>query len=381
MKRKAGIWLIGWLLLICAALGLVAVKTVQVDPFFHFHKPNTAGYYYPLDNERSQNDGIVKHFDYTGLIAGTSMTENFKTSEAEELWGGVFVKVPFSGGTFREINDNIDMALRYNPKLKVVVRGLDMMKLTDDKDEIRLDLGEYPTYLYDDNAFNDVRYIFNRDVVFSRVYTMTKENGEPGFTPGITSFDRYANWMGRYTFGKDTLFPDGVGDFRPGEPVHLTEAQAEQTRENILQNVVATAREHPDVTFYYFIPPYSAQWWMEQLKAGTVYKQVEAERIAIEEILPCENIRLYSFNCLYELTTDLNHYKDHLHYGDWVNSMMLRWMHEDLYRLTTDNYEDYLEEELRFYTTYDYMQLNEQPDYEDDSRAAMLLDLPQPSGK
>ena len=43
--------------------------------------------------------------------------------------------------------------------------------------------------------------------------------------------------------------------------------------------------------------------------------------------------------------------------------------------------EDYLEEELGFYTTYDYMQLNEQPDYEDDSRAAMLLDLPQPSGK
>ena len=88
MKCKHVLWLIGYLLLVFVALGLVASKTIHVDPFFHFHKPYISEYFYPLNNQRSQNNGIVKHFDYTGLITGTSMTENFKTSEAESLWGG-----------------------------------------------------------------------------------------------------------------------------------------------------------------------------------------------------------------------------------------------------------------------------------------------------
>ena len=129
-------------------------------------KYTTNEYFYILKNQRSQNNGIIKWFDYTGLITGTSMTENFKTSEAEALWGGTFIKVPFSGGSNKEINDNIEVALRYNPNLSIVIRGLDLTRFMDEKDAMRTDLGKYPTYLYDDDIFNDVQYVFNRDVFF-----------------------------------------------------------------------------------------------------------------------------------------------------------------------------------------------------------------------
>ena len=374
MRRRPMLWLAGYFLLVFVALGLIATKTIYVDPFFHYHKPRTNEYFYILKNQRSQNNGIIKWFDYTGLITGTSMTENFKTSEAEALWGGTFIKVPFSGGSNKEINDNIEVALRYNPNLSIVIRGLDLTRFMDEKDAMRTDLGKYPTYLYDDDIFNDVQYVFNRDVFFSRVYPMIKAKNDPDFAAGITTFDQYSNWMSKYQFGKNTLFPDGITAEEVWEPIHITEAEAKTTRENIEQNIVSLAYKYPNVVFNCFISPYSAQWWKESLENGTIYRQIEAAEIAAEEMLRCPNIHLFSINNRFDLTTDLNNYKDSIHYGEWINSLMLRYMHDDQYLLTTENYKEHFDEILQFYTTYDYTQMNDQPDYEDDYYAASLLE-------
>ena len=125
---------------------------IIVDPFFHYHKP-LKNLFYPINNQRSQNDGIIKHFDYDALITGTSMSENFKVSEANKIFNANFIKVPFSSGSYKEINNNIETALRYNKKLKLIIRALDCDRYCDDKDRMREDLGEYPTYLYDMNFF------------------------------------------------------------------------------------------------------------------------------------------------------------------------------------------------------------------------------------
>ena len=50
--------------------------------------------------------------------------------------------------------------------------------------------------------------------------------------------------------------------------------------------------------FYYFFTPYSAAWWQSLLDAGILKKQIQAEKIVIEEILKYNNIKLYSFNCV-----------------------------------------------------------------------------------
>ena len=373
MKRKAVFWTVGWLALVLALLIPVAALVVRVDPFFHYHKPDTDAYYYKLDNQRSQNDGIIRHFDYTGMIIGTSLTENFKTTEAEALFGGTFIKVPFSGSTFRESNENIEKALRSNPDLRIVIRSVEPARLMKDKDVMRDDMGEYPSYLYDDNLLNDVEYVFNRDVAFERIYPMTKENDGADFVPGITSFDRYSSWLGQYRYGKNAVFPDGIRMEKSGKIYPFNSTYEQMTRENVLQNLTAVADAYPDVTFYYFFPPYSAQFWIETVEIGTLERLVASEKLAIEEMLRHPNIRLYSFNGLFDLTMDLNNYKDKLHYGAWVNTLILRYMQEDKCRLTQENYEQYLADELAFYGSYDYLQLNEQEDYENDMVAALLL--------
>ena len=374
MKRKAILWILGFSALVIAALVFTACRTVYVDPFFHYHEPRTDEYFYMLDNQRSQNDGIVQHFSYQGMITGTSMTENFQMSDFGRYWDYSFIKIPLEGATFRETGDIIRTALQKNEDLRIVIRGLDMTRFGDGKDDIRTDLGDYPTYLYDDDPFNDVNYVFNRDVVFSRVYPMTRDGKNPDAPRGVTSFDEYSNWMaGGYAFGKNALYPDGVTVKEPVQSNGQPGFDPEMLRESIRQNVTALAEEYPNVQFYCFFPPYSAKWWQEELESGRLDRQIETERIVIEELLRYRNIWVYSFNNMTNITTDLNNYKDATHYGDWINSLMVRYMYEDRGLLTAENYKTYLEEEKEFYSTFDYAGLNDQEDYEDDSLAASLL--------
>ena len=372
MREKSIIWVIGFLVLVVSFLGIIATETVIIDPFFHYHKPNTNKYFYTINNQRSQNDGIIKHFDYQGILTGTSMTENFKTSEAEGIWGGKFIKIPFSGATFKEINDNLIVALKNNSNLRVIIRGIDMCLFLDEKNSQREDLWKLPKYLYDKNIFNDVFYIFNRDVFFSRVCPMVKGVQEPG----ITSFDQYSNWMKNKVFGKNKLYPQGVIFEQAGSPIYLSDSDKDIVLGNVQQNITSLAQIYPNVKFYYFFTPYSAQWWQRLVESGKIYEQIQAERIVIEEILKCNNIKLYSFNNLFNITTNLNHYKDDIHYGEWINSMILKCIQNDICLLTYDNYENYLEKELQFYTSFDYMQMNEQEDYEDEYYAATLVETP-----
>lgn len=372
---KSKLWITGFLMIIAIPLAIAASWTIKVDPFFHYHKPDTSEYFYSLYNQRSQNDGIMRNFDYEGLITGTSMAENFKTSEAEQIYGYHFIKVPFSGGTYKEMNDNLKVALAHNHNIKVIIRGLDMGRFIEDKDAMRTDLGTFPTYLYNDNPLDDVNYIFNRDVLFKTIYGMEIANDADDFLPGIASFDSYSNWMKRFTFGVHTLFPEGpVATDVSVKQVNLTEEEKEMILGNVRQNVTSLAEQNPEVTFYYFFTPYSAAWWQTLINEGTFYKQLQAEQIVIEEILKADNIKLYSFNNLTDIITDLNNYKDDVHYAEWVNSLMLRYMKDETCLLTESNYEEYLSKEKEFYWSFDYEEcFRNQEDYEKDYYSAALL--------
>lgn len=366
-----------WIVIVAIMLGGIGYVVYRIDPFMHYHMPYTDKYFYVLDNQRSQNDGIVKHFDYDALITGSSMTENFKTSEMDAIFGVKSIKVPYSGGSYKEINDNLKNALSYNPNLKVIVRCLEMGRFFDRADDMRNDLGTYPTYLYDNNPFNDVNYLYNRDIVWDRVYRMILEKDRRKVEPGITSFDEYSRWQYDYEFGKNTVIPNGLNvndtEIETTDIQHLSEEERNLIKENVEMNITSLADEYPHVQFLYFFSPYSIAWWGHQVDSKLIYKQIEAEEYIIELILEHENIKLYSFNNRTDIVMDLNNYKDVSHYGQWVNTLMLTWMHEGKYLLTKDNYQEYLEEEKSFYSSFDYSIVNEQVDYEADFYAAALL--------
>lgn len=363
-------WSILTLSLTAAALTVFAAFTVYIDPLFHYHGP-LEQYEYPLNNEdRYQNAGILRNFEYNGLIIGSSMVWGFKTTEAEALFQMPFVKTYFSSASYQEINDNIKRAYAAGKDIQVVIRSLDfdfrgMSKTYSNQDGYIADINreysafyEFPTYLYNGNIFDDVNYLLNKSIFLKRTLWV------PDFTRSgrkSTTFDEYG------LVGQDaaplsrTYGPEAVLKYTLPEPygtAPMSEERRQMILQNIRQNVTDLADEHPETVFYLFFSPYSICYWDMQHNAGAIDMQIDSTEIVIEELLLHPNIQLYSFFTNFELICDLNNYHDSRHYGEWVNSWILEQMYSGNYLLTEDNYLEHLAAMREFYTSYDYTSLH-----------------------
>lgn len=318
-----------------------------VDPFFHYHKP-LSGVAYTLSEERYQNDGIVRHFDYEAMITGSSETQNFLASEFSELWGVETIKTSFAGGTFKEVNDLVKVALKSNPNCKYVLRSFDLNLLNSDKDALGYD--SYPTYLYDRNPFNDYQYIFNKKVVL-----MAGLDILDGLRGGeTTSFDQYSRFADGKEYGKEAVLRTYARSDVYEEEMKLWEEDYKRIEMNIIQNIIETAKDFPDVTFYYFVPPYSVCFWDTNVRGNSLDYVMDELEFSFDKLVDVENIQIYCFSDLIDITGNLDNYIDTLHYSGEINTLILQSIKNGEHRMTRENYKDYIENLRKIYSEYDY---------------------------
>ncbi len=340
-------WFKRCMLLIISVFLLAMLIFWIFDPYFHFHKPFSFVSYRLLD-ERYTNDGISRHFEYDTIITGTSMAQNFKTSEADRLFGVNSVKETFSGAGYKELSQNLERALKRNDDLKTVIWTMDFNALIRYKDWNQYE--GYPTYLYDDNPFNDVSYIFNKSIWYHGVLpnVIMTLTGQPS-----TTFDEYSSWE------KETGYEYVMNNYDRWEEKAdmisgLTDEEKQMVTENIQQNFVELVNKYPDTTFYVFYTPYSICWWDFMNQEGMMQMQFDAELIATELLLQCPNVKLFNFNDKYDIITNLNNYRDKEHYSADINTKILEWIAAGEGLVTKDNYKQIIETEKEYYLNYDY---------------------------
>ena len=349
---KAKTWNMVVLTSVCAILALIAIGTVIIDPFLHYHAPLKA-LEYPLKDERYQNDGIARWYDYNAIITGTSMVQNFKASEFDELMGVKSIKIAFSGATYFELHNNIDRALAYNPNVKMVLCAIDGNRLATAADANEYE--GYPEYLYDANPFNDVQYVLNKEVVPKTIavinYTRAGEK-----TP---TMDQYGSWSRYKSYGRDAVLATLTELPEFAEERIFTEEELCTIEENVVKNILQLAVENPEVDFYLFYPPYSICFWEALHNTKQLRAQIEAEKLATKLLLQASNIHLYGFADRMDIIGDLDNYTDSLHYSEEINSVILRMIREKEGLLTSNNYEEYYERIQELYENYDYTTIRE----------------------
>ncbi len=330
---------------------LMATLTYIVDPFFHYHKPifGINDYFY---NQRYQNYGISKQYEYTSIITGTSMTENFKASEFDRLFNETSIKTSFSGASLREINEYLEYAISRNEDISIILRGIDLNKFLKSPDDLVYEY--YPNYLYDENILNDLNYLLNLEILINDVFNVLIKSIR-GDNP--SNFDSYSNWEAKYTFSKEEVLSTYQRNETILDNVSFTKEDEMLVIENFYQNVTSLAIKHPDFRFIYFIPPYSILYFDELNQAGQLNRELEAMKVGIREMINVENIELYAFFDEFDVITDLNNYKDILHYNESINSLILNKICNEENLITSENIDSYLEEVSMFYLNYDYESL------------------------
>ncbi len=328
---------------------ILSMIIIIVDPYFHYHKP-LSFLNYKLNDERYSNNGIIKRFNYDAMIIGTSLDENFKNSEFDNLFNCNSIKVTIAGAGLKEIADQTKFAIEYNPSIKQILYGIKYANLLpneDDEDEGE-DIQDLK-YLYDDNLLNDCKYIFNGQALRRAgediLYTIMGKQ---------TGFDEYANWNDLYVFSKEKALGTYNRQENKVENTNLSEDEKNRVLENINQNIIDIVKKNENITVYLFLAPHNIIWWDYVSQRGETLKYFEAEEMLIDMLLECNNVKLYSFFNNTELICNLDKYIDEEHYSEDINSQILKWIKEDEYLITKENKDEYLKQEREFYLNYNY---------------------------
>lgn len=315
MTRKQ--WALFTLGLILSALVLIVGTVVFIDPFEIYHKATRFIPPIASGTQSYSNAGIAKSYDYDSIIIGSSMTENFRPSQMDELLGGRFVKLCVNGGTPFNHRQMMDMAFA-SREIRIVFYGLDAEGLTH---FYLTPKAEMPTYLYDGNLFNDTQYWFNKSVLARYIPSCLRTWGQSDPDQRDTMY----SWGDTFAYGKDAVLRDVriTGQAVEQEPVASDPTLSQQSMLNVEYNIVPFIEAHPETEFIVFFPPYSLARWVQYYMRGTMNTHLNQKEAVIKRLLPYENVKIYDFHAEAGWITNLDHYVDTEHYGAHINEEII----------------------------------------------------------
>ena len=315
------------LFLTIGALLLIVSSVIIIDPFEIYHQ--ASAFIPPIESgtQSYSNAGIAKSYDYDSIIIGSSMTENFRPSQMDELLGGRFVKLCINGGTPFNHKQMMDIAFGTHD-VKRVFYGLDVGALSFFYTTPK---AEMPTYLYDDNLFNDVQYWFNQSVLAKYIPKCLKTLGQSDPDQRDTMY----TWGQTFAYGADAVLQGPIQTAEVAQaPLEEHPKLSQQSMLNVEYNFVPFIQAHPDTEFIFFFPPYSLMQWYNFYTQGQLHYNLMQKQAVIERLMGYDNVKFYDFQSRLDWILNLDHYVDYEHYGAHINDEIIRLIAQDQGRVT-----------------------------------------------
>ena len=313
---------------------IVATLTAGIvfvfDPFFHYHKPIK-----PLKAVLTQAEyqviGTLRTFDYDSLIAGSSMAENYNNRWFDETFDCTAIKAVKPGANTSDLMYLLEAAYEER-KIENIFYTLDISALTTTIQKHFVNEG-MPLYLYNKNPLDDIKYLFNKHVIFEDIPYMIANSFIGNYDEG-DSF----NWAQYKEFGT----------------LHYTPTEEKQTEKSLeeyaqyvdynLNNLEDLVKEHPETNFYFMVPPYSSLWWYEAYMCGDLELNFYALDQAFTRLLSYENVEIHYFQTMEEIVSDLDLFMDLIHYHPDVNKTLVELMSDGDYKVSMENKDEILDE-------------------------------------
>ncbi len=308
---------------------LVAGIVFVFDPFFHYHKPIR-----PLKAVLTQAEyqviGTLRTFDYDSLIVGSSMAENYNNKWFDETFDCTAIKAVKPGANTSDLVYLLEVAFE-EKEIKNIFYTLDISALTTTIQDHFVNEG-MPLYLYNKNPFDDVKYLFNKHVIFEDIPYMIANSFIGGYDEG-DSF----NWAQYKEF--DTLYYAPIEKKQPEKDLKEYGKYVDFNL-NKLENLI---KAQPETNFIFMIPPYSSLWWHEAYMFGDIEYNFYALEQTFTRLLPYKNVEIHYFQNMEDIVSDLSLYMDLIHYHPDVNKSLVNLIPANEYKVTFDNKDIILE--------------------------------------
>lgn len=325
-------------------LVFVAAVNIAVDPLFQYHKP-WFGLEPVIENERYQNAGVIKLFDFDNAVLGTSLSENFRISEVNNTFGGESVKLTMSGSSIYNMTYQMELMIKRREMPKVIMCDMSPILFEAPNNQLKNPL---PTFLYNSYPFDDAEYLWNFSVLNDFTYQMVMLN----LNHNVPDYDTVYSWveerkndnaLKNYSRTKVKSKPDD------------TEKYLALERKN-LELFDKYFKAMPECEFVFYMAPFSMLYWDEQTRlnhTSTLHSEyAEACRI----LTGYDNVKLYFWadDGMLSIMSDLDNYVDACHYNEKVSSEILRRIKENQGFVNMQNYKSQVDRLFRYISEYDY---------------------------
>ena len=306
-KMQPKRWLGGFLGIFLAGLAGCMALVIWVDPFFQYHKP-LAWFPYLVDNQVNQNPGLAKHMDYDGILIGSSMTASFNTDWFEELMGMKTQKLSYNGSYPKDLSNIMQLVFdAKGDQVKAVYMAVDQSTFSADPEETKFPVTDY---LYDDNVFNDVPYLLNKDVLLDYILRPLADRKDASDWAEL-----YKPWWTDEYYNKANvlMYYEAVEEKQEEEAL-AADYFKDAVEENLQKNILPYIEAHPETEFYIFYPPYSILFWNDITREKELEAVIGRLEYMTERLLNYENVHVFKLLGKEDIICNLNNYADYMHY-------------------------------------------------------------------
>ena len=333
--KKQKIRLALFLLVVLLLLGGTAAVVFLVDPFFHYHAP-WFGLKAVEDEKEYQIPGMIDHFSYDSILAGSSVVMSMDLQELDREFSCNAIKAVGGSAPAPLLAWYLERAFA-RQELRYVFYGLDVFSFYNDPDMPVID--EDVSYLVNAKPFEDVRYLWNKDIITEKIPQMIQQSADENYDWGMI----YQVNVGAKTGPEEVLkmhCPNPNAVIRP-QPV-------DYRREDVAENLTrleTLVREHPDTEFLFFIPPYSVLWWDNAYESGLWDTYLYTLEDCMARLLSYDNVGMYAtyFNDK-EVIGNLYLYMDYIHAATPVTEQLPAQLSGAEQEITVSGYKQELQQ-------------------------------------
>jgi hypothetical protein len=112
-------------------------------------------------NQRFQYPAIARSRQYDSIVVGTSTSRLLRPAVLEGLFGGHFANLAMDAGMAWEQYRMATFFAAHTKKPRTLLIGLDQVWCYPDADKTRITYRGFPEWMFDDNPWNDVLWMFN----------------------------------------------------------------------------------------------------------------------------------------------------------------------------------------------------------------------------
>ena len=304
-------------------IGLM-VFTYIVDPL-QYYRP-ASGYmtrFYP--EERYQNPAIAHSYKYDTVVVGTSMSENISIDKLKSDYGLNAIRQTFAGSSVFEQRSGLDVALRTG-QVKNVIWELNFTSFGGADNKPKDSKAIFPYYLYDNNPFDKVEYLLD-PVQLERAWQIVTNPLPQSTLISNHEMEILNVWETWFPYGAQYVWADfnqqrGNGAFDNTTAVQSTYSMT-NIDNNFVTNVFDVVKANPNVQFVFYFAPFSVLEHASYEMQGIFENELEFRKLAFYGLSQFNNVRVIDFQGDNDTITNLDLYKDKMHYSPVVTNDVL----------------------------------------------------------